>query len=136
MYLEWWRGQSSRSRWVGNLLGSTHTMGICLQQKLSHIYISSKYAQAQEKLPMVSVKTSPLLPFIKFCIEILSLLHTHTHACVLHKQFLIQFSFSGNLKITLFNCFRPPSISLPFYCLGILCLPVCVHFFGIWGDLH
>ena len=76
---------------VGNLLGSTHTMGICLQQKLSHFYISSKYAQAQEKLPMVSVKTSPLSPFIKICIEILSLLHTHTHACVLHKQFLIQF---------------------------------------------
>ena len=40
------------------------------------------------------------------------------------------------IKITLFACFRPPSISLPFFCLGILCLPVCVHFFGIWGDLH
>ena len=49
---------------------------------------------------------------------------------------ILSLSLFGKLKITLFNCFRPPSISLPFFCLGILCLPVCVHFFGIWGDLH
>ena len=95
---------------VGNLLALLHycTIAVLLRICLvvhkgnllaakTHFYISSKYAEAQEKLPMGSVKTSPLSPSIKICIETLSF-YTYTRLYVCYITNFLVSVFSAKLK--------------------------------------
>ena len=94
-----WAVKQEQMGWLGIcLVVHTQWESACSKkqkEKNSHFYISSKYAEAQEKLPMGSVKTSPLSPFIKICIETLSF-HTYMLACYI-TNFLVSV-FSAKLK--------------------------------------